>query len=68
MVVGTRDRLVPLANSVDFGKLLKENGVSAEIFTVEGGGHVVGKQVVSDPKMQSALIKFVKSVVEPKTQ
>ncbi len=64
MVVGTADRIVPPANSVDFDKVLKEKGISSEIFTVEGGPHVVGKRVVAKSEMQDALIRFVESVLK----
>ena len=38
-VHGTKDKLVPYPQSVDFNKKLVATGVSSNLITVEGGGH-----------------------------
>ena len=68
MIVGTRDRLVPVENSTRFQKVLTDNGIWNQVLICEGGGHVVGKLFVSYDKMKApfaAFVKFVTGKSEP---
>lgn len=62
MVYGTKDGLVPLENGTKFQKVLNEAGVWNQVLIVEGGRHVVGKQVVNYEPMKKPFVAFLKFV------
>lgn len=63
MVYGTKDGLVPLENGTKFQKVLNEAGVWNQVVIVEGGRHVVGKQVVRYEPMKKPFMAFAKYVL-----
>lgn len=62
MIYGTKDGLVPLENGKKFQQLLNETGIWNQVLVVEGGRHVVGKQVVRYDPMKKPFTAFVKYV------
>lgn len=63
MVYGTKDGLVPLDNGTNFQKVLNEAGIWNQVIIVEGGRHVVGKQVVRYEPMKKPFMDFAKFVI-----
>jgi acetyl esterase/lipase len=61
IVHGTKDLLVPYAQSVDFEAALKKAGVEVSLHTVEGAGHGNG---FGDPE-NKAVVKFIVEHLKP---
>lgn len=64
MIMGTADKLVPVANATDFLEVLDEKGVWGQVIVCQDEPHVVGKRVVRDEKLQKPFLAFAKWVLE----
>lgn len=70
LIHGTNDTVVPLANSERFYDKLKQHGITAQLFTLNGAGHGFGDNIGSkeQAEAQPVLTNFFVKYLHPTTR